>query len=182
MQVQNKTQTSSKDRILQAAANVVQSNGAAHLTIDAVAAEAGLSKGGVLYHYPNKRAMIKGMVQLVINKTTDRAESYRSTQDDDLNITIRSLMFALQESDKSERAMSLAILAAAAEDPSLLDPARDTFSSWYKRIQSEGEVGVLLLFAIEGLRFIDMLNLLPLKTRELSSIHQLFSKVAEAKL
>ena len=40
--------------MIQAAYRVVELRGATSLTIDAVAAESGLSKGGVLYHFPNK--------------------------------------------------------------------------------------------------------------------------------
>jgi hypothetical protein len=45
----------SKDRILDAAERVVLRDGVTHLTLDAVAAETGISKGGLLYHFPSKR-------------------------------------------------------------------------------------------------------------------------------
>jgi AcrR family transcriptional regulator len=48
--------------ILEAAAAVLLKGGARALTIDAVAAEAGLSKGGVLHHYASKEALILALV------------------------------------------------------------------------------------------------------------------------
>jgi AcrR family transcriptional regulator len=48
--------------ILEAAASVLLKGGARGLTIDAVAAEAGLSKGGVLHHYASKEALILALV------------------------------------------------------------------------------------------------------------------------
>ena len=39
-------------RIRVAAAKVIERDGAGHLTLEKVAAEADLSKGGLLYHYP----------------------------------------------------------------------------------------------------------------------------------
>ena len=40
-------------RIRVAAAKVIERDGAGHLTLEKVAAEADLSKGGLLYHYPS---------------------------------------------------------------------------------------------------------------------------------
>jgi AcrR family transcriptional regulator len=40
----------------------VKRDGLAHLAIEAVAREAGFSKGGVLYHFPTKESLIEGMI------------------------------------------------------------------------------------------------------------------------
>ena len=50
------------DRMLDAAEVVVVRQGIANLTLEAVAAEAGLSKGGLLHHFPNKDRLIEAMV------------------------------------------------------------------------------------------------------------------------
>ncbi|MBX6324183.1 MAG: TetR family transcriptional regulator, partial [Rhodospirillaceae bacterium] len=52
----------SRDAILAAAGTVVTREGAAHLTFDAVAARARVSKGGVLYNFPSKAALIAAML------------------------------------------------------------------------------------------------------------------------
>src|SRR5262249_25783308 len=49
-------------RLLAAAAGVVRREGARGLTLDAVAREAGVSKGGLLYHFPTKRELVRGLV------------------------------------------------------------------------------------------------------------------------
>ncbi|WP_415841676.1 TetR/AcrR family transcriptional regulator, partial [Paenibacillus macerans] len=54
---------SKRNAILQAAAKVARESGVEHLTLDAVAQEAGVSKGGLLYHFPNKEELISGMVK-----------------------------------------------------------------------------------------------------------------------
>lgn len=57
-----------KHRILTAAEEVVLRDGVAHLTLDAAAAQAGLSKGGVLYHFPSRDALVAGMVDKIIGE------------------------------------------------------------------------------------------------------------------
>ena len=57
-----------KRRIIDAAEEVVLRDGVARLTLDAAAAEAGLSKGGVLYHFPTRDALVAGMVGKIIEE------------------------------------------------------------------------------------------------------------------
>ncbi|MCZ6711679.1 MAG: TetR/AcrR family transcriptional regulator, partial [Gammaproteobacteria bacterium] len=175
--------------ILGAAATVVERSGAAHLTIEAVAAEAKLSKGGVLYHFPNKRSMLEGMVQHLLGRVVERSARYRAELAGGRNVTVRSLILAEQELDSEDRAMSLAILAAAAEDPGLLKPARELINGWFDDIGNESggdgdgvgdQIGVLLLLATEGLRFLGMLNLLPIGSAERTRLNRRMLSIAEA--
>ena len=55
--------SSSEKRLLDAAERIVLREGALHLTLDAVAAESGLSKGGLLYHFRSKDDLVRGMIQ-----------------------------------------------------------------------------------------------------------------------
>src|SRR6058998_603358 len=59
-------------KLLDAAEAVVVRQGIANLTLDAVAAEAGLSKGGLLHHFPTKDKLVEGMV-------VRSAEQWRAT-------------------------------------------------------------------------------------------------------
>jgi len=43
--------------------HVIAKQGAPHLTLEAVAAEAGISKGGLLYHFPSKDALWQGLLE-----------------------------------------------------------------------------------------------------------------------
>ena len=109
------TKVNQKARILEAASRIVGQAGAAHLTIEAVAVEAGLSKGGVLYHFPNKRSMLEGMLDKVLTDVGQRTAGYRDKLGDAPGAAIRARLLAEQEQSAQERAMSLALLAAAAE-------------------------------------------------------------------
>src|SRR5437868_3404747 len=51
-----------QDRMLDAAEAVVVRQGIANLTLEAVAAEAGMSKGGLLHYFPNKDRLVEGLV------------------------------------------------------------------------------------------------------------------------
>ena len=184
------TKVNQKARILEAASRIVGQAGAAHLTIEAVAVEAGLSKGGVLYHFPNKRSMLEGMLDKVLTDVGQRTAGYRDQLGDAPGAAIRARLLAEQEQSAQERAMSLALLAAAAEDPGLLDPAREFVSQAFAEIRdaaadaaADEEFAQILLLAVEGLRFLEMLDLLPLSAAQRDRLHQrLQSLVAETTL
>ncbi|WP_428561537.1 MAG: TetR/AcrR family transcriptional regulator [Solidesulfovibrio sp. DCME] len=50
-----------RSQLLAAAAGIVVARGLAGLTLDLVAREAGLSKGGLIHHFPSKQALIEGL-------------------------------------------------------------------------------------------------------------------------
>jgi len=51
-----------RERVIDAAEQVVIEAGAGHLTFEAVASKAGVSRGGLLYHFPDKKALLRGML------------------------------------------------------------------------------------------------------------------------
>ena len=75
-----------------------------------------------------------------------------------------------------ERAISQVLLAAAAEDPELMNPAREFLGKLLADAQMHSRQATLLLLAAEGLRFMDVLNLLPDSTTR----DALFTAIADA--
>lgn len=71
--------TGTRDRILDALETLLLTRGLSHITLEAVAAEAGVSKGGLLYHFRSKDALLAGMVQRLGERSDKQlAESGRS--------------------------------------------------------------------------------------------------------
>jgi len=173
------TPVTTRQKILETAVSIVDTNGAAHLTIDAVAAAAGLSKGGVLYHFPSKRALLEAMLSLLMETSAQRLEKLREEPAAQQLPMIGPLIMAEQEQQPKQRAMALAILAAAAEDPSLLTPAKTYIADRFREAgsdTSDAQLAQILLLAAEGLRFLDMLNLLP---DDITDRQQLFTRLLE---
>lgn len=55
--------TATRARLLDAAKQILVEQGAGRLTLDAVADLAGVSKGGLLYHFPSKAALVEGLAE-----------------------------------------------------------------------------------------------------------------------
>ena len=63
---------SAREAMLDAAQAVVLKQGAASLTLDAVAREAQVSKGGVMYHFPTKQALLTALGERMIARNQSR--------------------------------------------------------------------------------------------------------------
>lgn len=176
-----KQRTNARQKILNSAVAVVREEGAGHLTLDAVARHAQVSKGGVLYHFPNKRALIEAMIERLIGDIEARADAEKQRLDG-ANTKLRALSLADATPLPEEDAMSLAILAASAEDPTLLDPVRETIARWFAQVEDEAtdvDAALLMLLANQGLRFLQMLELLPLKPSRTRRLRERLLQFAE---
>ncbi|MGW0175830.1 TetR/AcrR family transcriptional regulator [Rhodococcus sp. NPDC003322] len=70
---------STRDRILDALEKLLLTRGLAQVTLESVAAEAGVSKGGLLYHFHSKEALLAGMVRRLGERSDQQlTESGRS--------------------------------------------------------------------------------------------------------
>ena len=58
----------SKEAILDAAEAVVLDSGAGHLSLDIVAQKAGVSKGGLMYNFPTKKALLSAMMNRLMQQ------------------------------------------------------------------------------------------------------------------
>ena len=143
--------------LLDAAATVIRRDGAQSLTLDAVAAEAGVSKGGVLYHFGSKRALIDGLVDCWLDDFEaqldgpDLAAAYVRASD---------LSAAGPEVSASEFGM----LAALVEDPQVLEAARRRVAEWMERMLGGAlarEDAWLVRLAADGLWYSDLLGIAP---------------------
>ena len=85
----------SKNIILDAAEAIVIQSGAAHMTLDAVARQAGISKGGLIYNFPTKEALLLAMVDRMVeyfDKTREEIKKdFPGERDNDLVIEMRLL-------------------------------------------------------------------------------------------
>ena len=158
-----------RERILQAAIEVIQTDGAANLTLDRVALAAGVSKGGFLYHFGSKDALMAGLLDETLAVLDDELDLREAKFRDD-DPAVRGT-FALayldyvREPYKAADDTSASILAAAALDDELLASTRATFEHWQERLLHDdglaATTGLLARIVGDGLWLIDLFGLAP---------------------
>ncbi|WP_265517412.1 TetR/AcrR family transcriptional regulator [Nitratireductor luteus] len=154
--------SNSRQDILEAAQRLASREGAGKLTIEAVAREAGLSKGGVLYNFPSKDLLLKGMLDWMIETIAPLIDEHRDALEGQPNRTLRALIKASDFKAKNiDPSVPMAILAVAAEDPELLAPMRAEMQARWQQVLDDGtdpELAALLWAAADGLMFHCMLG------------------------
>lgn len=164
-----------RQKILEAASRVVLAQGVGALTLEAVAAEAGVSKGGLLYHFASKEALLGGMVARLVELTEVRIE--RSLAGDEgPGAWTRGYLAACAVDptgkDPLDR-LATALLAAGATDPGLLAPLRAHETNWNKASRGDGldpTTASIVRLAADGLWMNDLFGLEVLNARERKAV------------
>ena len=170
----------SRDAILDAAEQVVRDKGSHHLTIDAVARESGLSKGGVLYNFPSKQALLEGMVDRAIECHVQRVETTREALKGP-NRTLRA-MLASRRDFSEKQPVARAYLAATAENPELVDRITPLARERYEQIMAEcadGDMALVLWMALEGIVLLDVIGLQLLPDDAVERVERRLIRIAE---
>jgi AcrR family transcriptional regulator len=145
-----------KRKLLLAAYRVLGTRGASGLTLDAVAEEAGASKGGVLYHFRSKRALFEALLLDVVDECDRDLDRFLKDEEEGrpgrfVRAYIRSLC---REETEEEQAMGSALLAAIAEDPTWAKVYWPAVERWRARAVEDGldeATALALMAAADGM-------------------------------
>lgn len=157
---------SRKSALLQAATEVVQRDGVSALTLDAVARQSGVSKGGVLYHFPTKEALVLAMVTSMVEHFEGgiAAASSLEPRRRGKGRWLRAYIHASLTEDACAPEVLSALVAATATNPALLDPLRERYQDWQQLAAGDGVEATwatIIRLAVDGLWFADMFDLAP---------------------
>jgi len=146
-----------RDRILDAADQLVTADGARNLTLDGVAQAAGVSKGGLLYHFPSKDALLAGMVERHIDQIDARCAAELANLPAACSSShMKAWVLGVLQSDPVRGEVGAALLAAAANNPGLLDGVRRRYAAHVEQLVALGErfaCAAVILLAVDGLMF-----------------------------
>jgi AcrR family transcriptional regulator len=164
-----------RDGILDAAEMIVLDIGAAHMTLDAVAEKAGISKGGLIYHYPGKDALLAAMVSRLLQRFAEQQVRAAMDLPEDSKRGLTAYVIASFTDTEQTKNISAALLAAAANNPKLLEPVREYFREWFARLEDFGlgfERAAVISLAVDGLWLLELLQLSPLTQAQREGVSQ----------
>ena len=152
-----------RDELLDAAERIVRRDGSSSLTLDAVAAEAGVSKGGLLYHFPSKESLISAMVERMLAAFEAAQEAAMAADPVERGRWTRSWVRAAvaPEGVSDQDHVAAGLLAALATNPALADPLRERYAAWRRKAMHDGigaEDAMIVSLAADGLWMADLLG------------------------
>ncbi len=162
-----------RETIIDAAEDVAIEVGARHLTLDAVAAKSGVSKGGLIYHFPNKEALLNAMLDRLSIRTKESRRTKSALMQKGPGSEIIAHVLSSLEQDDRTRKLGVALLAAVAHDPQLLVPFREEYRGLLDEFVREGlpfRRAAAIMLAVDGLRFMELLSLVLFTAEERNDV------------
>lgn len=185
-----------RDMLCEAALRIASRDGLLSMTLDNVAREAHVSKGGLMYHFPTKDDLIRAMLeyfgddaeQMLIRKMAeDPAARFRFAR------SFLSSAFGDGEEDRDApdhlkrealESMMLAMIAAVANNPSVIEPLLGKVAKIRDRVLSDRRDGMeqlLIWLAVDGLMLWQFLGLIRREDPLFSDIGTALKKKTEPK-
>lgn len=163
--MKDKKPSPTREKLIQAANQVSISAGINQLTLEAVAEAAGVSKGGLLYHFPSKEALIQAMIEHYLNLFEARLARYLPAN---APVTaanwLQAYARATIEIDEQENAFSSALFAAVSINPELLKPMHERYAVWQARLEettTDPALATIIRLAMDGLWIADLFGMAP---------------------
>jgi AcrR family transcriptional regulator len=179
--------TDVRTRILDAAEAMVRARGVSGLTLEAAAREAGVSKGGLLYHFASKEALLAAMLNRLADFVAeDFAEGMQRLPPGPGRAARAMLAWGLEvsEAEANERCDRAAavFLAAFHHDPALLDPIRAVVAGLRDAVAADGLPpghGMAVMAAMDGLFMARIFGMYELAPAERRDMHTALSRLLE---
>lgn len=143
--------TIAREGLIELAEEIVRSEGAAGLTIDALAKRAGISKGGVQYSFSSKDDLIRALIE----RWTHQFDALLGDMDDvppaDL---VRKYINVMRGSQAAMNAKMAGLMIAYIQNPENVSETREWYRSMFERLggaTEDAQAARVALLAVEGL-------------------------------
>jgi len=157
-----RTRVIDQDLLLDAAEAVIAREGAAKLTLDAVAMEAGVSKASVTYDHKTKQ----GLIEALVRRALERDNTFNQASADQLGEvdarTVRGrIAAAANPLPFQQRAVALNLCAALAQDGELRQLMQANQAAVIAALQADTAAprrALIAYLALEGLKLLESLD------------------------
>jgi len=137
-----------------------------------VAEQAQVSKGGLLYHFPTKDALLQALVDRLAAKASAKRQDRRVETGDDPESVLRNDVEACLLDDDRNPQLCAALISALANCPDLKEPIRSFHEGRFSELESLelGEEAAVLLLAADGLMLMETLNVSPFSVEQRAAL------------
>jgi AcrR family transcriptional regulator len=153
-----------KQRILVSANKIIAENGLDQFTLEAVAKDAGVTKGGLFYHFPTKDSLLESLIQASIDIfECELQDKLNSEPQRSGRFTRAYLKTCFSPSQKVS--FNAGMLAAIASKPQLMAPIIEADKEWQRQMENDGiepALAVALKLCGDGMWFDEFFGIQPM--------------------
>jgi len=171
-----------RERILEATERVVTEVGAARMTLDGVAHAAGVSKGGLLYHFPSKEALLGALAQRYVDSMEHCIGAAKDELSEDDSRDLKACILGVLGGDPRSKGMGAVLLATAANDLALLEVIRERIAQYTAEIEANSADfarAAIVSLAVDGLQMRESLRISPFTEAQRAQIVAELLKIAD---
>lgn len=158
---------SKRTQLLEAALRVLGEGGVTAVTFESVAEAAGVTKGGMLYHFPSREALLEALHEHLAQQWEADMIEQAGAAPDETTEAERLDAYTRVASQSGTRAEVLLLLETANE-PQMHAPWNEVVERWTPAVPGDGQLTAVELntmvarLAADGLWLYDSLNSTPL--------------------
>lgn len=169
-----------RNAVLQAALTIIARDGANRLTLDAIARESGISKGGLMHQFRTKEAVIRALLEHQIAYFEDFYRGYLAEHaSSQSHPQLAAQIATLREFLARPHSVDFAIIGAAVHEPSLLSKNQKIDAERLEAIKAEAtdpDLATLRWVAARGLALTSLLGICSVSPEERD---RLFDRLAD---
>jgi len=156
--------------------------GAGNITLEQVAQAAGVSKGGLLYHFPSKEALLLAMGERYLQTFEARRQEARGRLPDGPSADLKASVIGVLCRPSSDKCQGAAILTAAANDPATVDMFRTCLAEYTTQLAAgpgSFERKAIVSLAIDGLILREALRISPFSAEQRDAVIHALLELAD---
>ena len=129
---------SARPKLIDAALRVVEEHGVAALTLDAVAEEAGVTKRGLLYHFPTNHALLTGIHEDLAARNERELVEATGKEPEDATLVERTRGY-VRAAMSSPSNVEMRLIMEGANDPEWMQPWIRVYRRWFPEEEQSAE-------------------------------------------
>lgn len=178
-----KSRSGARDKILEAAGEIVRETGAGSMSLDAVAARAGVSKGGLLYHFSSKSKLFEALVEEFLRQEDADLRQREAANAGVVNGSVQAYIDLFVGERARRQPPPSGLLAALAEDPEFLKPVQRFERAVLDRMKagaSDPALATITLLVVHGIRAMELLSINVVDDAETQEVTQALRRLLRA--
>lgn len=174
--------SSSRERLLDAAAELIATHSVQELTLEGVAAAAGVTKAGLIYHFKTKDDLLGALVERMSLELDQRSRVKAAQRGATTSARLMALVDDTFDMPPGEKRLQANLLAAATSYPHLLGPVQQLFDRTYGELSGarpEAGLALVVAAALDGISLLELLNLHQFSPQQHTAMRQALQQLAQ---
>jgi AcrR family transcriptional regulator len=151
-----------RSAVIQASLTIIARDGPSRLTLDAIARESGMSKGGLMHQFRTKEAVLKALLDYQIERFEAFSRDYlANARSDAVQPYLSAQIALLRHAASGDDPVAVAILGAVTAEPGLVEQFREADVQSAEKVRAEAadpDLALLRLTAAKGLLLTSLLG------------------------